>query len=128
MAEGELDLLERPPALVSELGEGTTQVVRRNLHSDPPAVGDDGLEHRLRPHRVVAHAAGLVDGPQHSAFGDAGGLGTPIEGRFGPGGHRDGADDARTTKGTAVDRRQRRDEAALALAVRRPSGLGVRQA
>ena len=73
VAEGELDLLERHPALVGELGEGTTQVVRRNLHSDPPAVADDGLEHRLRPHRVVTDATSLVDGPQHSAFGDAGG-------------------------------------------------------
>ena len=41
VAEGELDPLKRRPALVSELGEGTTQVVRRNLHSDPPAVADD---------------------------------------------------------------------------------------
>ena len=80
----------RWPRSVGQLGEGTPQVVRRNLHSDLPAVGDDDLEHRLRPHRLVADAAGLVDGPQHSAFGDAGGPGPAIEGRFGSGGHRDG--------------------------------------
>ena len=54
MAQGDLDLLERFPALVGELGEGAPQVMRRDVHTDQPTVGRDRLEDRLRLEREVA--------------------------------------------------------------------------
>ena len=45
VAERDLDLLERHPALVGELGEGAPQVMRRDLaETGPVAVPNDGLE------------------------------------------------------------------------------------
>ena len=94
VAQGELDLLESGLAFVGEFRKGAPQVVGGDLDSDPLAVFHHRLEHRLRPHRVVADAAALVDGPQHAAPGGAGGLYPFIERRFGPGGHRNSADAA----------------------------------
>ena len=78
VAEGELDLLERHPALVSELGEGTTQVVGGNLHSDPPAVMDD------QPFSGPAHAAAMVVAGQYflaqAAEAGAGAAAAPVAG------------------------------------------------
>ena len=82
VAEGELDLLERHPALVSELGEGTTQVVGGNLHSDPPAVMDD------QPFSGPAHAAAMVVAGQYflaqAAEAGAGAAPAPVAGQAPP--------------------------------------------
>ena len=94
VAERELDLLERRPARVGELGEGAPQVVRRDPDADAVTVGGDRLEDRLRPQRTGPDAAGLRDAAQHRSGVDAGGRGPAIEGGLGPGRHRDGADAA----------------------------------
>ena len=95
VAERDLDLLERRPAEVGELGEGAPEIVRRDLaEPGPDAVGDDRLEDRLRGDRRVADAAGLRDAPQHGPGGDPGSGGPAVEGVLGPGGQRDGADAA----------------------------------
>ena len=58
MPQRNLDLLERRPALVGELGEGAPQVVRRDPDADPVTVAGDGLEDRLRPERPWYAATG----------------------------------------------------------------------
>ena len=74
VAERDLDLLERRPAEVGELGEGAPEIVRRDLaEPGPDAVGD---------------------APQHGPGGDPGSGGPAVEGVLGPGGQRDGADAA----------------------------------
>ena len=84
----DLDLLERRPAEVGELGEGAPQVVRRDPDADPEPIGGDGLEDRLRPQRTGPDAAALRDAAQHGSGGYSGGGGPAIESRLGPGGHR----------------------------------------
>ena len=67
VAEGELDLLDGDFALVGELGEGSSNVMGRELEPDFPCpFGDDEVD-GLRGERLARQAAGFVDRPEQSS-------------------------------------------------------------
>ena len=70
MPERNLDLLKRGVALVSELGKGAPEIMRRNLHANALAMPLDHLEHRLGGHPFPHDATALIDRAQRRRWYD----------------------------------------------------------